>query len=610
MLHFRHLARRGDENNLGFMAYIIGIVAMFAISYFVFRKYNMGLARNSRGQQFRRYLIGSILSFAVVACAGRCMEEMPVVMAALTSLLWICTYNVLYDKTYRKCSPDYDNHIDIAFGIYLFGWLVGLGSIIGWFSPIVSAIVMGGIESLLILVVIFQIGYYTIYRTCIDNAGMQVLLETNGNEAIEFATSFNLAKLMAMIAPIVLTITICFALNIMGEASHMPSLPFIVLTFGLTIFFSFYIWKVHHGLFVRTGIMTLYGDISEYREANKKYKQQVGERLGKLEVKLNVPPSSRPHTIIMVIGESACRDYMSAFAEQPWETTPWQGKMRKNDKHFMFFDNAYSCAMQTVPSLEKALTEKNLYNNKEFSSSCSIVDIAHKAGYRVHWYSNQGHIGSSETPVTLVAETADVAKWTKQEVGRPYYDSSLIDFLDEINPNVNNFVVLHLKGSHFNYENRYPPEYAKENGLTNGDDVHNYRNSIHYTDYILKSFYEYASQRLNLMAMVYYSDHGAIPDKRRMPWFLGFGMVRIPMWVYLSDRYQSQHPNIASALKANKDKYFTNDLAYELMCGIFDVSSEHYDEKSSLASSKYKYTLNMLLTDDGRVKVADDEKIG
>lgn len=591
------------------MAYAIGIVAMFAISYFVFRKYNMGLARNSRGQQFRRYLIGSILSFAIVAFAGRGMEEMAVIMAALTSLLWICTYNVLYDKTFRKCSPDYDNHMDIAFGIYLFGWLVGIGSIIGWLSPIATSIVMGAIESLLVLMAVFQIGYYVIYRACIDNAGMQVLLETNGNEVIEFAKSFSLAKLLAMIVPIVLTVAICFSLNIIGEAPQMPSLPFVIITLGLTIFFSIYIWKGHHGLFIRTGIMMLYGDIKEYRNANKKYKQQVGIRLEKLDVQQNVPLSIKPHTIIMVIGESACRDYMSAFAKQPFETTPWQSQKRKDESRFIFFDNAYSCAMQTVPSLEKALTEKSLYNNKDFSSSCSIVDIAHKAGYRVHWFSNQGHIGSSETPVTLVAETSDVAKWTKQEVGRPYYDSSLIDFLDEIDPNANNFVVLHLKGSHFNYENRYTPEYAKENGLTNGDDVQNYRNSIHYTDHILKSFYDYASQRLNLMAMVYYSDHGAIPDKRRMPWFLGFGMVRIPMWIYLSDEYQSLHPNIVSALKANKDKYFTNDLAYELMCGIFDIRSSHYDEEASLASSKYKYTLDMLLTDDGRVKVADDEKI-
>lgn len=139
------------------MAYAIGFLALFAFSYFVYQKYNMGLARNSRGQQFRRYLIGSILAFSILPLAGRQMEELPIAMAALTSLLWIGTYNILYDRTYRKCSPDYDNHMDIAFGIYLFGWLVGIDSILVWLSPAIGAIIIGVTETILVLIPIFQI---------------------------------------------------------------------------------------------------------------------------------------------------------------------------------------------------------------------------------------------------------------------------------------------------------------------------------------------------------------------------------------------------------------------------------------------------------------------
>ena len=87
--------------------------------------------------------------------------------------------------------------------------------------------------------------------------------------------------------------------------------------------------------------------------------------------------------------------------------------------------------------------------------------MAHKLGYRVHWYSNQGHLGTFDTPISLVAETADVAKWTHQEVGKVQYDASLLDFLDEVDPTKNNFVVLHLIGSHFNFINRYPREFTR-----------------------------------------------------------------------------------------------------------------------------------------------------
>lgn len=107
--------------------------------------------------------------------------------------------------------------------------------------------------------------------------------------------------------------------------------------------------------------------------------------------------------------------------------------------------------------------------------------------------------------------------------------------------------------------------------------------------------------------MLYFSDHAVIPDKRRSPNFDGFGTVRIPMFTYFSDEYIEKHTNIFTALSDNQNKHFTNDLIYELVCGIFDVKSNHYDETNSLASSKYKYTRDMLKTDLGRMWIKDDD---
>lgn len=70
------------------------------------------------------------------------------------------------------------------------------------------------------------------------------------------------------------------------------------------------------------------------------------------------------------------------------------------------------------------------------------------------------------------------------------------------------------------------------------------------------------------------------------------------------------HPDRIEALKANKDAFFTNDLAYELMCGIFDVESNHFDESSSLASKTYRYTRDDLTTYEGKARIADDNDAG
>lgn len=592
--------------------YLVMSSAIFLLSFGVFMRYNRGLARNSKGQQFRRYLVASLI--AAVPSAVLVASPWSMAVAAVVAVSWIAAYNILYDKTHRKSSPDYDNHMDIAFGIYLFGWLTCLDVLMAG-CGVLGAVVMTVVEVSLLILPLVQIIYYYIYKVCIDANGMQVFQETNYNEVIEYFKSFKPYKVVMSVLAALLVVAVVTMANI--DAVRNPWLDLdandgwirLAVVAALLVFFSIYIWKPHHGLFVRTGIVMLYNDILEYRRSNETYKDSMEQRLRSLVVNQPSAPVPHPHTIVMVIGESACRDYMDVYRKQDLATTPWQSQMNASDDRFILFSQAYSCAMQTVPSLERALTERNQYNGKEFVSACSIVDIAHKAGYKVHWYSNQGHLGCADTPVTLVAETSDVAKWTKQELNKVQYDQSLLEFMDELNPNVNNLLVLHLKGNHFNYSNRYPEDYAKSHGLADGDDVVTYKNSIHYNDYILKSIYDYAKTRLNMAAMVYFSDHGAIPDMRRSPRFLGFGMVRIPLWVWLSEEYARLHPDVANALDANKSKSFTNDLIYELMCGLMCVRSEHYDESASIASAQYRYTREMMTTYDGRIKLTDDKDV-
>ncbi len=187
------------------------------------------------------------------------------------------------------------------------------------------------------------------------------------------------------------------------------------------------------GVFVRTGIVLLYLDVKEYFKTTMLYQTNMEKRIQNLQVTPSQPVFTKPSTIIMVIGESASRDYMSAFTDYPDETTPWLSE-KKHDPHFILFPHSYAVVAHTVSVLERALTEFNQYNDKQFYTSCSIIDIAHKAGYTTHWYSNQGHLGCADTPVTLVANTSGTAKWTKQNLNQIQYDESLLDYLDEVDP--------------------------------------------------------------------------------------------------------------------------------------------------------------------------------
>lgn len=110
--------------------------------------------------------------------------------------------------------------------------------------------------------------------------------------------------------------------------------------------------------------------------------------------------------------------------------------MRGND-NFILFNHAYTSRCQTVPALERALTEKNQYNDKEFNQSVTVIDIAKKAGYETYWFSNQGYISDADTPITLVAKTADHAEWLSEDKnlkGKYQYDGDLLNCLKKVDP--------------------------------------------------------------------------------------------------------------------------------------------------------------------------------
>ena len=300
---------------------------------------------------------------------------------------------------------------------------------------------------------------------------------------------------------------------------------------------------------------------------------------------------------------------MSAFTTMEDDTTPWLNKQKKTD-NFILINNSYASAWNTVPALEHALTSANFYNDVKFNQSVSIVDVARRAGYKTYWFSNQGTIGGSDTPITLVADTSDVKRWLCNEItlDKAQFDEELTRYFELINPNENNFIVFHLMGSHIDYRNRYPIQFKKWLNNEVGK-VADYKNSLLYTDYVLEKIYSVAKDKLGLSAMVYFSDHGSDPNRRRNPDESGFVLLRIPVFIYVSDKYKEMNSHIYDVLNANRNAYFSNDLVYDTVCGLFDITSNHYDERNSLTSDKYSYDKNNVRAGLGKKFAKDDPNL-
>lgn len=595
--------------------YVYAMAGLYAAAYFFYIAVSRGLGHKAAYLQLRRFLPCAILAVLPAALAQLPLHS-PLFLTALTvGTAWIVTWPLLYFFTNRKVSSDFGYHIDIVFGLYVIGWLTA-AKILVLYAAVSPGVLLTGItlaELLLLAVPLLQYVYFYLYGVCIDDQGMLLVQETNYNEIIEYLRSMP----KGLTAGIFTVLAIIAALFFQADTGiwHTASsgqflvfLPFFwqrALVAGIFLFLTGYFFRRNKGVIARTGIVELYLDVKEYLRTSQLYAKNREERLADLQVTPVTPRSDKPSTVILVIGESASRDYMSAFCNYPEDTTPWLNG-HKDDEHFILFPHTYACAGQTVTSLERALTEYNQYNDKKFYTSCSIVDIARAAGYRTYWFSNQGHLGSADTPVTLVANTSDTAKWTKQNLNEVQYDEALLNYLKEVPAGQDNFIVLHLKGSHFNFINRYPASFTKWGEPGKYDLIPNYINSLAYTDFLLQAIQEYAAEHLHLQAMLYFSDHATIPDKRRSPNFGGFATVRIPMFVWFSDEYRKLHPDVTDTLRQHRERYFTTDLAYELLCGILAIRSNHYEEENSLVSPKFKYSREMLRTDLGRLSLAED----
>lgn len=588
--------------------YFLAFIFIYVLSYLLYLTFSKGLGNKAIYLQLRRFLPCALLAILPAYLFNASLASPQYVLSTVVGFSWMFAYPFVYFLTYRKTSPDFGFHLDFVFGMYIIGLLFSLKSIIFHFNiiPSITITLLSIIEVVLLLIASSQWLYYSLYKICVNDEAIMLIRDTDYKEAMEFYKS--MPRSLQVILPFaIVALLILFIKGNFSAFSTFTASPYhIILAVCITIFMFIYITKPQKGVFIRTGIAELILDVRKYINETKKYTAMQQERLLNLNVKFNRKFSSKPSTTIIVIGESASRDYMSAFGYNEHNTTPWLKEMSTKG-NFILFPNTYSCKAQTVPALENALTEMNQYNDMKFYNACSIIDVAKKAGFRTYWFSNQGHIGSAETSITLMANTTDKAEWTQQNLSQYQHDGSLLQYLKLLDPNENNLVILHLMGSHFNFINRYPYDFAHFSKPGKYDLIPNYLDTLLYTDNVLKSITKYAQDNLNLQMMIYFSDHATTPDKRRSPVFDGFGVVRIPMCVYLSADYIENHQETYTILKSHRNEYFTNDLIYDFFCGLLDIKSNHYNEENSLASNSYIHTKNTLKTDLGNMWIKEDK---
>ncbi|MBQ7453451.1 MAG: phosphoethanolamine transferase [Selenomonadaceae bacterium] len=552
----------------------------------------------------------------------------------LTGLAWCATFPLLYTWTYQRQWFMSLIYYDFAVGTMIFILLTS--ALIIFRSPLMIC----ALNLIFWLVPLVEIIYYCMTWHCLSPASLMAIYLTNWHEAGEF-----IRAMIGIPTAAIIFLTMGFFLRL-AYKSHEKFLRTMTLDTERTALAAIALLGSLSALIFyapQTSMAGLYKTVTDYAEQTQQYSKNRAARLADLNIVAEEAlPAKLNGTIIFVIGESASRTYMHAYnPDFPFDDTPWLDSklekilpvknlpddakinpdysattdntpnLTKADGKFIVFQNVYASWTQTVPVLQRALTEQSQYNDKEFFDSVSIVDAARKAGYKTYWFSNQGRYGEFDSAITLVAKTADVSDWTDDAFDfSELEDEVLLKFFERVDPNENNFIVLHLMGSHIYYNSRYPRSFKKwvtKDGTGMMLAAPSYANSILYTDFVLSKIFDYAEKNLNLQAMIYFSDHGEDLEISHNPDVFRFEMLRVPMFIYFSPAYEKIFPDKVAALVRRREEYFTNDMFYDTFCGIINATSNRYDAAQDFSSAEYKFTRETLTTMLGQHKLTEDD---
>ena len=209
---------------------------------------------------------------------------------------------------------------------------------------------------------------------------------------------------------------------------------------------------------------------------------------------------------ILIIGESARRDYMSTYGFH-LPTTPFLDKTKG------YINASY---ISSAPATYHSLLNTLHFNPKDKGKkdySYNIITLAKMAGIKTFWLSNQGSIGKYDTLASRLGVAADFHYFTKKGgfTTNNADDMALLDelkirFKEKTYSNNVRLFVIHLMGSHRNFCQRLKEEEKKLEFIN--ESLSCYVNTILKTDKFIEETVTLLKEQNEPYSLIYFSDHG------------------------------------------------------------------------------------------------------
>ena len=467
---------------------------------------------------------------------------------------------------------------------------------VSWF--LLSYVILYKLKSKLKIVTIPLIislavaAYIIVTRQNIEYEVYASINNTNFSEAVEFIFSF--AFLASFTAVLALLFVIYFTLlNIDVSKGELLIInkKYLIVMFLVSI--TGLAWSYHYArdVLYKTYPLSIPFYQKMYLTKSYLFKKNFEKINYKFVGDLGAYNNSE-QTYILVIGETARKQSMSIYGYSKETTPELENAINSNPKKSAIF-NATSSGISTLISVPLMISTANVENYNELNTTPTLIHVFNSLKYSTTLISNQETTGRNNDTITLMMRQIKNHFYISGNAVKRKYDIELIKPLEKIinKPVDKKFIIVHLMGSHYKYEQRYPQEFA----IFDNDRIGTYDDSIRYTDFVLGKIINVIEKSNKPIAMIYTSDHGenlndngdgnylhAVKEMTKYE-------IEVPFFIIFNDKFYHLKTKKVERLISRRGYSVSHDNISHTLLGLAGVyDSNVYRSDYDLSSEEFK----------------------
>lgn len=546
----------------------------------------------------------------------RCRELFAFAMIKNLIIMVICQIEGLFNDPF------------LAFLLPIFdSYLICL--LAAWLKRFRAAWIVSVIFTLIVTSEVFVI---FIYHSLFSISVLQLMVETNASEAIEFLLSSvtNTAPWLAISLSSISWLAAWYVVRVLGNQASKHT----KIVTALNVFLV--------GIIIWSGAR----QVSAYNKLYKCFTADDCSQLGAPEhrphlntpivrllhsVAFNIVQSrelpmlqqsiSKTHVdscthesplIVLILGESFNKHHTPLYNPVSLPTTPNLCQLQREGSLIAYTDVVTPSNMTSVVLMQMFSTW-NTDRTDGWAQHTVFPAVFRKAGYDVAYLSNQFALnGTSDTWASMGGTifnnqslSSQQFSWRNDTLVR--YDHQLLRLLPEQlvrDTKKPRLVIVHLMGQHVGYEYRFPSEFnhfTVEDIPTSlgGDDGRqieaDYANATLYNDFVVSEVWKRFKDQDAIG--IYLSDHGEeVYDwrdfhERSNGSDINAEIARyqfeIPMMFLVSDTYRKAHPDMVSRIQASADRPFISNNMSHLLFHLAGIKTPDYVPERDVLSDRY-----------------------